>query len=122
MVLAVATGADVAVVRVFGMFRAWRSVNEFRGDGHGARCAEFARKFNHPLFSISEEQMTLLYTTCRDYTDVVQTQAPAIGACRDAEARVSPGVGIKPRIESFNAVPSQKLLTSMAICMPADSR
>lgn len=112
MVLALETVADIVVVRLFAIFHDSQRMNESRDDGHGARGAEFASKLNGALFSITEEQMTLLYAACRDHTDVIHTQDPTIGTCWDADRLDLPRVGIKPRIEFFNTAAAKKLLSN----------
>lgn len=101
--LAQKTGADLAVVRLFGLFHDSRRENDDHDPKHGWRGADLAEELI-PLFStISAGQLALLLEACRGHTDGLISEDATIGTCWDADRLDLGRVG---------AVPSPQLMST----------
>ncbi|QEH36192.1 hypothetical protein OJF2_47520 [Aquisphaera giovannonii] len=94
--LAKATGADLAVVRLFAVLHDSRRVNEHGDPGHGARGAELARELRGLLFDLDDPRFRLLHRACAGHTDETTHPDVTIRTCWDADRLDLGRVGIEP--------------------------
>ncbi|MBB6099907.1 uncharacterized protein HNR42_003367 [Deinobacterium chartae] len=94
--LAVRSGADLEVVRLFSVFHDCLRQTDSWDPGHGSRGARRARELNGELFALSEARLRLLTYACDHHTDGEISDDPTIGTCWDADRLELPRVGIVP--------------------------
>ena len=86
LLLAVRTGADTAVVRMFAVFHDSRRVNDMTDPDHGARGAQYAAEARAAgLFTLSDAQFARLHEACVGHTDGFHHVDPTVGTCWDAD-------------------------------------
>jgi uncharacterized protein len=94
--LAVETGADVDVVRLFAILHDCRRVNEDEDPDHGPRAAEYARELRGLLFDLPDPAFRLLYRACAGHTHERTHPDVTIRTCWDADRLDLGRVGITP--------------------------
>lgn len=96
LLLAMRTGADKEVVRLFALFHDSRRENEHDDQGHGARGAEYARSLRNKAFELSDAQFELLHYACTWHTEGKYHEDSTIATCWDADRLDLGRVGIVP--------------------------
>jgi uncharacterized protein len=94
--LAVETGADVEVVRLFAVLHDSRRVNESTDPDHGPRAAEFAGTLRGRWFDLSDSEFRLLHRACFGHTHERMHPDVTIQTCWDADRLDLGRVGITP--------------------------
>lgn len=87
-------GADAEVVRLFALIHDCARENEGEDPDHGQRAAVVAGEMLDGV--ISDDQLALLQTACRDHESGMTTPDPTIGCCWDADRLDLLRVGIVP--------------------------
>ena len=95
--LAEETGADVAVVQLFSVLHDSKRIDERRDPDHGPRAAEFARRLQGRVFTLSERAFLLLHRACAGHTHERTDPDVTIQTCWDADRLDLGRVGITPR-------------------------
>ena len=83
--LAVANGADPAVVELFALFHDSRRLDDNADPEHGPRGAELAAQLHGNLFHLGPEQLHLLLTACRLHTIARSHDNLTVQTCFDAD-------------------------------------
>jgi uncharacterized protein len=102
LLLAMDTGADITVVRLFALFHDSRRESDFSDPEHGKRGTEYARKLHGIHFVITDLQFDLLEAACTWHTDTMHHHDPTIGSCWDADRLDLRRVGIIPDAKYMN--------------------
>lgn len=102
-------GADVAVVRLFGILHDVERENESYDPLHGRRAADLVERLNGDLFCIDDQQLALLTYCCAWHADGLTSDDPTIGCCWDADRLDLPRVGIVPERELMSTLLGQSL-------------
>jgi len=84
LILATKTGANVDVVRLFGLFHDSQRVNDGWDPDHGKRGAFYAGQLRGEDFELSDADFALLEYACIWHTEGGQHDDPTIGTCWDA--------------------------------------
>lgn len=96
--LAAATaGANLLVVRLFGILHDVERQNESYDPEHGPRAATLVRRLNGDLFRLDAAQLEMLSQACEWHADGLTSDDPTIGCCWDADRLDLPRVGIRPQ-------------------------
>jgi len=102
-------GADMIVVRLFGILHDVERENESYDPQHGPRAAKLIEWLNGDLFRIDEQQLELLMYACAWHADGLTSDDPTIGCCWDADRLDLPRVGIRPERELMSTLLGQSL-------------
>ena len=95
MMLALRTGADIDIVRLFAIFHDSKRFDDGHDPEHGARGAEFAKECREAkLFEIDDERFDKLYHACKFHTHEQKNGDPTIDCCYDADRLDLGRVGI----------------------------
>lgn len=97
LMLAQKTGADLVVVRLFGLFHDSRRENDDHDPDHGRRGAELAEILLPKFAKVSADQRQLLIEACAGHTDGLLSDDPTIGTCWDADRLDLGRVGLVPK-------------------------
>jgi len=96
LLLALHTGADVLVVRLFAVFHDSKRQNEMHDPGHGKRGAQFATELRGEYYDLTDAQFEQLVFACTWHTKEIHSEDPTIGTCWDADRLDLGRVGIIP--------------------------
>lgn len=94
--LALETGADADVVRLFSVLHDSRRVSEANDPLHGPRAAEFAHRLRGKVFEVTNEQFRLLTDACAGHTHERSHPEITVQTCWDADRLDLGRVGIMP--------------------------
>ena len=97
--LAVQTGADSTVVKLFSVFHDARRLNDGHDPNHGKRGAELAKElYRHGYFQATDNQMNILCRACEGHTKGKPEDANdiTVATCWDADRLDLLRVGITP--------------------------
>ena len=89
-------GADAALVRLFAVLHDCKRRTESTEPEHGPRAAAFARSLNGVLFTLSEDDLSLLAFACERHEFGHVSEDPTVGCCWDADRLDLPRVGVVP--------------------------
>lgn len=110
LLLAPATGADAAVVRLFALFHDCKRKDDGADAGHGPHGAEFAEKcFAEGRLGITRDQFTKLHHACAFHTAEERSGDPTIDTCYDADRLDLGRVGISPDPARMATLPGAKI-------------
>jgi uncharacterized protein len=91
------SGAELALVFLFGLLHDTRRENEHVDPGHGRRAAEFARTLHDDgALPIDNGHLEVLCLACELHSEGQISDHPTIGVCWDADRLHLPRVGIDP--------------------------
>ena len=86
MMLALRTGADIDIVRLFAIFHDSKRFDDGHDPEHGERGAEFAKECREAkLFEIDDARFEKLYHACKFHTHERSNDDPTISTCYDAD-------------------------------------
>jgi len=102
-------GADETVIRLFSLFHDSMRRHDGFDQGHGSRGATFMEECRGTLFQLDLVRFEVLFTACRDHTDVDRTDDPTIACCWDADRLDLPRVSITPQPKFFSTSTGRKL-------------
>ena len=86
MMLALRTGADIDIVRLFAIFHDSKRFDDGHDPEHGERGAEFAKECREAkLFEIDDARFEKLYHACKFHTNERSNDDPTISTCYDAD-------------------------------------
>jgi len=96
VLLAIRTGADVDVVRLFALFHDSRRMNDGYDKDHGQRGAAYASELRRTAYALDDSRFELLEYACVWHTDEGHHDDPTIGTCWDADRLDLGRVGMIP--------------------------
>ena len=111
--VAVSSGADVRVVRLFAVFHDSCRRSESFDPGHGARGADLAmslRGRGTSLDELDDNGMILLVRACQGHTDGDTSPDPTVGTCWDADRLDLPRALIWPDLSYLSTQGARDLL------------
>jgi uncharacterized protein len=94
--LAVETGADIEVVRLFALLHDSRRVSDGADPEHGPRAAKFARKLQGREFRLTSPQFEQLYAACDGHTGGRNHPDITVRTCWDSDRLDLGRIGIRP--------------------------
>ena len=94
--------ADETVIQLFSLFHDSMRCHDGFDQGHGSRGADFMASCQGTLFQLDSVSFDLLFTACRDHTDVERTVDPTIACCWDADRLDLPRVNKTPQPKFFS--------------------
>ena len=97
LMIAEATGANMAVVELFAFFHDSCRVNEYTDHDHGKRGADLALKLQGRMFEANAEEMKLLVEACTGHSDGHTEADITVQTCWDADCLDLGRVGIRPQ-------------------------
>ena len=97
--LAPVTGANRHVVELFAFFHDACRVNEYDGEGHGARGATLAGRLKGRFFDATDSEMDQFSQACRYHSDGRNRGDATVLTCWDADRPDLGRVGIAPRAD-----------------------
>ena len=99
LMIAAATGANMAVVELFAFFHDSCRINEYTDHDHGKRGADLALKLQGRMFEASVDEMNLLVEACTGHSDGYTEADITVQTCWDADRLDLGRVGIRPNPE-----------------------
>ena len=99
LMIAAATGANMAVVELFAFFHDSCRVNEYTDHDHGKRGADLALKLQGGMFEANADEMNLLVEACTGHSDGYTEADITVQTCWDADRLDLGRVGIRPNPE-----------------------
>ena len=119
LMIAAATGANMAVLELFAFFHDSCRVNEYTDHDHGKRGAELALKLQGRMFEASAGEMNLLVEACTGHSDGHTEADITVQTCWDAD-RLDLGEPAACKSLKINKVASRALafllITERGIC------
>ena len=103
------SGANVTVIRLFALFHDSMRCHDGFDPGHGGRGAVFMEECRGTLFQLDSALFKILFTACRDHTDVDHTDDPTIAYCWDVDRLGLPRVSRTPQPKFFSTSTGQWL-------------
>ncbi|HEX7880811.1 MAG TPA: hypothetical protein VF720_15465, partial [Candidatus Eisenbacteria bacterium] len=94
--LAMRTGADLVVVKLFALFHDAQRRNDGDDPEHGARGAAYAAQLRNRWLDIDDWRFALLEQACTWHTAGRHHDDPTIGSCWDADRLDLTRLGILP--------------------------
>jgi len=121
--VAAETGADLGVVRLFGLFHDARRISEGSDPEHGARGAAWAASLRGALYQLETPRLTLLVEACTDHTGGRRHTDLTIGSCWDADRLDLGRVGMTPDPAYMSTKAGQRLAEALSrAARPASRR
>ena len=102
-------GADEAVIRLFALFHDSMRCHDGFDQGHGGRGAALLSSCHGTIFQLGSVLYEVLFTACRDHTDVDRTDDLTIACCWDADRLDLPRVNITPQPEFFSTSTGRRM-------------
>lgn len=111
--LAEIEGGDITVIRLFAIFHDACRHNQARDPGHGQRASVLAGKLLEGYPGVSQDQLYLLQTACREHTDGKTDADKTVQICWDSDRLDLLRVFIKPSPKRLctNTAKSEEILT-----------
>jgi len=106
------TGADSNVVRLFAIFHDCRRITDGKDLEHGLRGANFAKLIRDKYFGLNNQLFELLFTACKDHTEIIFNEDPTIGTCWDADRLDLRRIGIQPNVLFLNTEIAKSIVTN----------
>lgn len=113
--VAVNSGGDLLVVRLFAVFHDACRINDSIDEAHGARAAELAAQFRGVSYELSDEHFALLQYACTWHTAGRTSSDAILGACWDADRLDLWRAGITPRATFMSTDYARKLVQTRRI-------
>lgn len=109
LLLAGAEGGDPEVVSLFALFHDSRRINDDADPDHGMRGARLAGILRgEGLFTITDEQFSLLAYACENHTDVTYCVDPTVACCWDADRLDLTRIDIDPDPDMLNTATARR--------------
>lgn len=102
-------GPDEMIIRLFVLFHDSMRRHDGFDQGHGSRGAVFMEECRGTLFQLDSALFQILFTACRDHTDVDCTDDPTIACCWDADRLDLPRVSKTPQPKFFSTSTGRRL-------------
>jgi uncharacterized protein len=112
LMLAIETGADETIIRLFSIFHDSRRENENTDDGHGIRGSDLAKSMKGIYFDLPDDAFEILIDACANHTNGKQTSYITIATCWDADRLDLPRVRIIPDPDRMGTAPGRRLARS----------
>lgn len=93
------TGANVQVVELFAFLHDSCRQNDGHDPEHGARAADFAQSLHGSVFTLPDDEFTVLVEACQGHTHGRYSGNVTVQTCWDADRLDLGRVGIKPLAE-----------------------
>jgi uncharacterized protein len=115
LLLAKQSGASEVVVRLFAVFHDSRREHDGYDTIHGARGADYAKRWRGKLFELSDKDFDLLHYACTWHTHSQTSKDPTIGTCWDADRLDLGRVAIIPDPEYMSTAFGREIATKGSI-------
>ena len=93
------TGADARVVELFAFLHDSCRENDGHDPEHGARAADLAQSLHGSVFTLPDDELTVLGEACQGHTHGRYSDNVTVQTCWDADRLDLGRVGIKPLAE-----------------------
>jgi uncharacterized protein len=113
LLIAMETGADETIIKLFALFHDSRRENEDIDDGHGLRGANLAKSLRGVHFDLPDSTFEIMIDACQYHTDGRRASDITIATCWDADRLDLPRVGIKPDPEKMDTAYGKRIARTL---------